>query len=67
MIETEVEEEDISADAAKSTDVLAQNIVDKDGFQMVLPKNRKKLQKKTIQTTKGTYTTKSKVPQKPFK
>lgn len=67
MIEIEVEEEDISADAAKSTNVLAQNIVDKDDFQTVLPKNRKKLQKKTIQTTKGTYTTRSKVPQKPFK
>jgi hypothetical protein len=67
MTEAEVEEINIPVAAVTSTIVHAPAIVDKEGFQMVLPKTRKKTQKNAIQISKGTYSTRAKVPQKPFK
>jgi hypothetical protein len=41
--------------------------LDEDGFQLQISKNQKKAQKKLKQLSRDTYSTRSKVPPKPFK
>jgi hypothetical protein len=41
--------------------------VDEEGFQLQISKNQKRAQKKLKQLSRDTYSTRSKVPPKPFK
>jgi hypothetical protein len=43
------------------------NMVEAEGFQIHMSKNKKKAQKKVKQSSRDSYATRSRVPPKPFK
>lgn len=63
---------DLEEDEMRNLDVTemeqefpTQQLIDKDGFQMILSKSKKKSQKKLNRLTREMYSTRSKVTSKP--
>lgn len=61
------ENDEEEASLMKDSEKEPENTTDAEGFEMILSKTQKKAQQKLKNSRRDTYTTRSKVPSKPFK